>query len=33
MHVAVDDHSRSAYVEALPDEKGPTTARFLRGSG
>jgi transposase InsO family protein len=29
MHVAIDDHSRSAYVEALPDEKGPTTARFL----
>jgi len=29
MHVAIDDHSRVAYVEALPDEKGPTTADFL----
>jgi transposase InsO family protein len=29
MHVAIDDHSRVVYVEALPDEKGLTTARFL----
>jgi transposase InsO family protein len=29
LHVAVDDHSRYAYVEALPDEKGPTCAGFL----
>lgn len=29
VHVAVDDHSRFAYAEALPDEKGPTTAGFL----
>ena len=29
VHVAVDDHSRFAYAEALPDEKGPTTADFL----
>jgi len=29
LHVAIDDHSRYAYVEALPDEKGPTTAGFL----
>ena len=29
LHVAVDDHSRYAYVEALPDEKGPTAAAFL----
>jgi len=29
LHVAVDDHSRYAYVEALPDETGPTTAGFL----
>jgi transposase InsO family protein len=29
MHVAIDDHSRLVYVEALPDEKGLTTARFL----
>lgn len=32
LHVAVDDHSRFAYVEALPDEKGPTTASFLSRS-
>lgn len=30
MHVAVDDHSRYAYVEALRDEKGVTTVEFLR---
>ena len=29
MHVAIDDHSRVVYVEALDDEKGVTTARFL----
>lgn len=29
LHVAVDDHSRYAYVEALPDERGDTTAGFL----
>ena len=29
VHVAVDDHSRYAYAEALPDEKGVTTAGFL----
>jgi transposase InsO family protein len=29
VHVAVDDASRVAYVEVLPDEKGPTTAGFL----
>ena len=29
LHVAVDDHSRYAYVEALSDERGPTTAGFL----
>jgi transposase InsO family protein len=29
VHVAVDDHSRFAYAEILPDEKGPTTAGFL----
>ena len=29
LHVAVDDHSRYAYAELLPDEKGPTTAGFL----
>lgn len=29
IHVAVDDASRVAYLEALPDEKGDTAARFL----
>lgn len=29
VHVAIDDHSRLAYVEQLPDELGETTARFL----
>ena len=29
LHVAVDDHSRLAYIEALPDEKDPTCAAFL----
>jgi len=29
LHVAIDDHSRVAFVQALADEKGPTCARFL----
>lgn len=29
VHVAVDDHSRVAYSEVLPDEKGLTCAGFL----
>lgn len=29
VHVAVDDHTRIAYAEILPDEKGPTCAEFL----
>ena len=29
VHVAVDDHSRVAYVEILPDETGDTCAQFL----
>jgi transposase InsO family protein len=29
VHVAIDDHSRAAYVEVLADEKGDTCARFL----
>ena len=29
-HVAVDDYSRVAYVEILPDQRGGTTAAFLR---
>jgi transposase InsO family protein len=29
VHAAVDDHSRLAYAETLPDEKGTTTAGFL----
>jgi transposase InsO family protein len=30
VHVAVDDYSRVAYVEVLPDQRGRTTAQFLR---
>ena len=30
LHVAIDDHSRVVYVEVLPDEKGGTTADFLK---
>jgi len=30
VHVAVDDASRLAYVEVLPDEKGPSCTAFLR---
>jgi transposase InsO family protein len=29
-HVAVDDHSRLAYVEVLPDQKATTAIAFLR---
>ncbi len=29
IHSVVDDHSRLAYSEVLPDEKGPTCAEFL----
>lgn len=29
VHVAIDDHSRVAYAEILPDEKGLTCAAFL----
>lgn len=29
LHVAIDDHSRVAYVEALPDERDATCAGFL----
>ena len=29
VHVAIDDHSRVAYVEVLADEKGVTCAEFL----
>jgi transposase InsO family protein len=29
IHAAVDDHSRFAHVEVLPDEKGTTCAAFL----
>jgi transposase InsO family protein len=29
LHVAIDDHSRYAYVEALPDERGATCAGFV----
>ena len=30
VHVAVDDYSRLAYVEVLPDEKAPTAIGFLK---
>jgi len=30
VHSLVDDHSRLAYSEVLPDEKGTTCAAFLR---
>jgi transposase InsO family protein len=29
-HVAIDDYSRLAYVEMLPNEEAPTTAGFLK---
>lgn len=29
-HIAIDDHSRMAYGEVLPDEKKETTAAFLQ---
>lgn len=29
VHVAIDDHSRLAYIEQLPDELGTTAAAFL----
>jgi transposase InsO family protein len=29
-HVAIDDATRLAFVEVLPDERGPTAAGFLR---
>jgi transposase InsO family protein len=29
LHVAIDDYSRSSYVEVLPDERAPTTVDFL----
>jgi transposase len=30
VHVCVDDHSRLAYAEVLPDERGVTVAGFMR---
>jgi transposase InsO family protein len=30
VHIAVDDHSRLAYAEVLPDEKATTAVAFLR---
>jgi transposase InsO family protein len=30
VHVAIDDHTRAAYAEVLPDEKTTTCAGFLR---
>ena len=33
VHVAIDDRSRLAFVEVLPDEKGATCAEFLTRAG
>lgn len=33
LHVAVDDATRVAFVQALPDERGSTCAGFLRAAG
>jgi transposase InsO family protein len=33
IHAAVDDHTRLAYAEVLPDEKGTTCAGFLTRAG
>jgi transposase InsO family protein len=33
LHAAVDDHSRVAYVEVHPNERGPTAAGFLLRAG
>ncbi len=30
LHIAIDDHSRVAYMELLGDERGPTMGAFLR---
>ena len=30
LHVAIDDHTRLAYAELLPNERGPSCAAFLR---
>jgi len=30
LHIAIDDRTRLAYAELLPDEKGPTCAGFIR---
>lgn len=30
VHIAIDDYSRIAYAEILPDEKGPSCAAFMR---
>jgi len=30
VHIAIDDHSRLAYAEVLPDEKAQTAIGFLR---
>ena len=32
VHVAIDDATRVAYVEVLPDERAPTTVGFLAGA-
>jgi transposase InsO family protein len=32
LHVAVDDHSRMAFTQILPDQKAPTTLAFLHSA-
>jgi transposase InsO family protein len=32
VHVCIDDHSRLAYAEVLPDERGQTAVEFLRNA-
>jgi hypothetical protein len=32
LHTALDDHSRLAYTEILPDETRDTAAAFLAGA-
>ena len=32
LHVAVDDHSRMAFTQMLPDQKAETTIGFLRSA-
>jgi transposase InsO family protein len=33
LHVAIDDHTRLAYVEVLPDERAPSCGGFMQRAG